>query len=113
MNLEALLRDAVEKKASDIFIIAGGFLSCKLAGEICPLGGERLTPADTKDLIDEIYAVAGRKKELFEKEGDDDFSFAIGQLARFRVSEVPRQQLYAWLHLIFQTTRSLAYRTAS
>lgn len=87
MNLEGLLREAVDKKASDIFIVAGGFLSYKLAGAIHPLGsGERLTPADTSNLIDEIYEIANRKKEHFLKAGDDDFSFAIGQLARFRVN---------------------------
>lgn len=87
MGLEELLREAVEKRASDIFIVAGGNLSYKLAGEIHPLGSEnRLTPADTSSLIDEIYEIAKRKKEHFLKEGDDDFSFAIGQLARFRVN---------------------------
>jgi len=43
-------------------------------------------PADTKELIDEIYALADRSKEAYLRDGDDDFSFAIRGLARFRVN---------------------------
>lgn len=86
-GLEEVLRKAVENSASDIFIVAGGYLSYKLAGEICPIDDStKLTPADTEKLIDEIYRYADRSKDNFLKDGDDDFSFAIGQLARFRVN---------------------------
>lgn len=87
MGLEELLKKAVQDKASDIFIIAGGCLSYKKAGEILPLDENiKLTPADTSALIDEIYETANRKKENFINDGDDDFSFAVEQLARFRVN---------------------------
>jgi twitching motility protein PilT len=87
MSLEEVLRQSVENKASDIFIVAGGYLSYKLAGEIQPMDDSvRLTPTDTEALIDEIYQYAKREKTRYIKEGDDDFSFAIGQLARFRVN---------------------------
>lgn len=86
-GLEEVLRKAVENSASDIFIVAGGYLSYKLAGEICPIDDSiKLAPADTEKLIDEIYRYADRSKDNFLKDGDDDFSFAIGQLARFRVN---------------------------
>ena len=87
-NLEEILSKAVENKASDIFIITGGPLSYKVAGDIVNIydDGERLMPDMCEALIDEIYKSAGRSKDHFLKKGDDDFSFAIGHLARFRVN---------------------------
>ena len=87
-SLEEILSKAVGNKASDIFIITGASLSYKLAGKIQDIydDGERLMPTMTEVLIDEIYRTANRSKDHFLECGDDDFSFAIGSLARFRVN---------------------------
>ena len=87
-DLEDVLKTAVESKASDIFIITGGELSLTVAGQIKSIydDGERLMPTMTEVLIDEIYRIADRSKDHFIENGDDDFSFAIGNLARFRVN---------------------------
>ena len=87
-RLVEILRKAVSDGASDIFIVAGGALSYKVDGEIRPMeaSAERLMPDDTKVLLDEIYECASREKTHFLEEGDDDFSFAIEDLARFRVN---------------------------
>ena len=87
-RLVEILRKAVSDGASDIFIVAGGALSYKVDGEIRPMeaSAERLMPDDTKVLLDEIYECASREKTHFLEEGDDDFSFAVPGLSRFRVS---------------------------
>lgn len=86
-GLEEVLRKAVADSASDIFIVAGGCLSYKVDGEIRPMEESvRLLPHDTEQFIDQIYEYAHRSKEHFMKEGDDDFSFAMENLARFRVN---------------------------
>ncbi len=87
-KLEEILSKAVENKASDIFIITGGILSYKVAGHIQPVfeTAERLMPDATESIIEEIYTQAHRSKDHFLEKGDDDFSFAIGHLARFRVN---------------------------
>ena len=87
-KLEEILSKAVENKASDIFIITGGILSYKVAGNIQPVfdSAERLMPDATEAIIEEIYEQAHRDKSHFLEKGDDDFSFAIGHLARFRVN---------------------------
>lgn len=86
-NLEEVLKKAVQDSASDIFIIAGGNLSYKVDGEIRPMDNSmKLTPEETSYFIDEIYSYAKRSKDLFLQKGDDDFSFAIDSLARFRVN---------------------------
>ncbi len=85
-NATAILTSATQAKASDIFIVAGLALSYKVNGEIRS-EGDRLMPADTEVLIRDIYHLAGdRSMEKFLEYGDDDFSFAIPGLSRFRVS---------------------------
>ena len=80
------LQRAIEDHASDLFVVAGGAVSEKVDGHIRPLSAERLMPPDTKELINEIYMLAERSIEPYLKDGDDDFSFAIRGLARFRVN---------------------------
>ena len=56
MGLKEVLQKAVNEHASDIFIVAGGYLSYKVDGEIRPLNDEaKLMPAETEQLIDEIF----------------------------------------------------------
>ncbi len=86
MNATEILTSATKAKASDIFIVAGLPLSYKVNGKIHS-EGERLMPADTEALIRDIYRLANeRPMAKFLEYGDDDFSFAIPGLSRFRVS---------------------------
>ena len=85
-ELMEYLKRAVSDQASDLFLVAGGPVSEKLEGHIRPIGEERLMPPDTKSMISELYALAGRSMDAFLDRGDDDFSFAVGGLARFRVN---------------------------
>ena len=85
-ELMEYLKRAVSDQASDLFLVAGGPVSEKQEGHIRPIGEERLMPPDTKSMISELYALAGRSMDAFLDRGDDDFSFAVGGLARFRVN---------------------------
>ncbi|MBQ3029271.1 MAG: PilT/PilU family type 4a pilus ATPase [Lachnospiraceae bacterium] len=80
------LERAVKEGASDLFVVAGGVISCKKNGHLSPMSEEKLTPDMTQELITGLYCVANRKRELYDRVGDDDFSFAIDGLARFRVN---------------------------
>ncbi|MDO5601404.1 MAG: PilT/PilU family type 4a pilus ATPase [Oscillospiraceae bacterium] len=87
MDITKILTVAVERGASDIFIIAGLPVSFKVNGVIQYLDDERLTPDQTADLISGIYAYAhGRDIHQVTVDGDDDFSFALKGVSRFRVS---------------------------
>ena len=86
MELKEYLSWAVENGASDIFIVAGTPLSIKKDGRLVSYGGDKLMPAAVKELIENIYGLANRPMERFLRSGDDDFSFAVGGLARFRVN---------------------------
>ena len=85
-NLLHYLQYAVEKQASDLFIIAGGSISAKIDGQIQPVEERRLLPPETEQLITEIYTLASRPMEKYLRTNDDDFSFSVPSLARFRVN---------------------------
>lgn len=77
---------AAREHASDIFIIAGRPLCIKTNGCLSDFG-EKLMPQQTAEMIKDIYQLAGsRDIERFLKNGDDDFSFSIPGLSRFRVN---------------------------
>lgn len=79
------LRQAVEDGASDLFIVAGGEVCEKLDKRLKPIGG-RVLPEETEELVMEMYALAGRDPERYRRQGDDDFSLSVPDLARFRVN---------------------------
>ncbi len=86
MEITDYLRIAVESGASDLFVIAGGMVSCKIKGRIAAISEEKVFPAETERLIRNLYIEAGRGISRYLETGDDDFSFAIVGLARFRVN---------------------------
>lgn len=86
MQVIDYLKKAVEEGASDIFFLAGSPVTAKVEGRIVKIGDERLLPNSTKELITEIYELAKRSVVHFETTGDDDFSFALPGVARFRVN---------------------------
>ncbi len=80
------LSQAVSRKASDLFIVPGAGVSCKQEGKLCPMTADRMSPARTEGYIREIYTLAQRDIAPFLTSGDDDFSFSVPGLARFRVN---------------------------
>jgi len=86
MQIKEYLKQAVEEKASDLFILAGSPVIRKKDGHIVPMDAEQLQPEETRRLITQIYRMADREMDHYEETGDDDFSFAIAGMARFRVN---------------------------
>lgn len=80
------LKTAVEHGASDLFFVAGRAVSEKRDGRVLALSEQRLQPGDTRQILEQLYNAADREMEEFLKTGDDDFSFSISGLARFRVN---------------------------
>ena len=86
INWMELLKQAVENQASDVFIVAGKSVCQKVDGHIRPMTEERLIPTDTEQIITELYQTAGRSMDQYLRQGDDDYSFSLPALARFRVN---------------------------
>lgn len=85
MDIKEILIKAVETNTSDVFIVAGTPISFKTNGIIERINDEILKPEDTKGLIQDIYALRSidNNYEMITF-GEDDFSFSIIGVARFR-----------------------------
>ena len=87
MNVMELLTSAVEKDAADIFLIPGMPFSYKIGGRIIYQGDDRIMPDEMNEMIKQIYELAkNRSMEKVQSHGDDDFSFAVPGVSRFRAS---------------------------
>ena len=87
MEVMELLTQAVEQNAADIFLVPGMPFSYKIGGRIICQGEEKIMPDQLDQMITRIYEIAkNRSMERVLSHGDDDFSFAIEDLARFRVN---------------------------
>ncbi|MDO5415606.1 MAG: PilT/PilU family type 4a pilus ATPase [Lachnospiraceae bacterium] len=92
MNVIELLTLAVEQGASDVFLVPGMPFSYKIGGRILYQGEKKIFPDEMDKMITEIYEIAGnRDMGQVQTHGDDDFSFALKGLSRFRAS-VMRQR---------------------
>ena len=72
---------------SDIFLVPGSAVSCKRNGEVTALEGTALSPDATEKLAKEVYALAqNRDMARLLSTGDEDFSFSVSGVGRFRCS---------------------------
>lgn len=89
MNKEQTLEflsKAADLHVSDIFIIAGRPLSIKTDGRLSTYG-DRLMPEQTSEILEVIYQMANNRDiSRLLNTGDDDFSFSIPGLSRFRIN---------------------------
>ena len=81
-----ILKQSIEKGASDIFVIAGSPYAYKIQGKIVRQNDSILTPADTESIISGIYKLANKTFETFLTSGDEDFSFSLKDVGRFRIN---------------------------
>lgn len=85
MNLIGLLNDAVCGNISDIYIVPGTSIMAKSCGTITPFGEKQITADECAQLIRQVYALAeNRSMERLTQTGDDDFSFSLSSVGRFR-----------------------------
>ena len=96
MNIVETLENILKENASDIFVVAGRPLTYKVNGKIKNYNEERMMPHMCHDFVTEIYRLAdNRDISHFEETGDDDFSFAVRGLCRFRVSTYKQRGSYS------------------
>ena len=96
MKLIDILQSAIERKASDIFIIPGACLSMKISGVISADESIRIMPEESEDLIRQLFkADRDRNIETFLIEGDDDFSISFKGLGRFRCNVYKQRGSFA------------------
>ncbi len=85
MDLYEIVAHTVQLNGSDIYIVPGSPIVVKCMGRHVQLTGEKLMPSDTEIILREIYEMSiNRSLEELYDTGDDDFSFSITGLGRFR-----------------------------
>ena len=85
MTLEEMLKSAVDKRASDIFLVVGQPVSFKIEGSIEKQEEAVLKPDIMEEIVNQLYGM-GHRDTVFRKEGDDDFSISYAGVGRFRVN---------------------------
>lgn len=87
VELLPMLEHAMKAGASDILIVSGSSIAYKINGRVVQTQGDHLMPEDTETLIRSIYAL-DRQRDMTPllETGDDDFSFSVSGLGRFRCS---------------------------
>jgi len=100
LRIELLLEEVIKKKASDLHLQVGLAPILRVDGALAPIPG---TPVLTEDTIETlIFAILDdEQKQILLKDKEFDFSFAFGDLGRFRVNAFhERGNLAAALRLI-------------
>ncbi|MCL2766520.1 MAG: PilT/PilU family type 4a pilus ATPase [Peptococcaceae bacterium] len=94
-DLRKVLEKTVAMGASDVFIVAGQPISCKVDGEIANIDPDRVMPDSACTLIGQAYQLANRPIKRFEETGDDDLSVSLPGLARFRINTYKQRGSYS------------------
>ena len=83
-TLHELLKEMVDKGASDLHITSGVPPVIRLHGHMTPVGSEPLTPAETKSMAYSILTEV--QKQKFEAQRELDLSFGVKGMSRFRAN---------------------------
>jgi len=85
MDIDELLKIAIESDASDLHLKAGNFPMIRVNGKLKPLTAyPRLNTKDTFELADQI--INEYQKEILQKELDLDLAYSLPGFGRFRGS---------------------------
>jgi twitching motility protein PilT len=85
VNINDLLKIAVERKASDIHLKVGSHPVCRIDGELTSLADmKRLMQEDTIQMA--FSMMNARQKQRFKEELEIDIAYSVPGLGRFRVN---------------------------
>ena len=100
LRIEVLLEEVVKKKASDLHLQVGLPPMLRVDGKLTPISGADLLSDEAVETL--IFAILDEdQKQILLKDKEFDFSFAFGDLGRFRVNAFhERGNLAAALRLI-------------
>lgn len=100
VRIETLLEDVIRKKASDLHLQVGLPPMLRIDGSLTPVSGQNALDIETIEKL--IFAILDQdQQQILMKDKEFDFSFAFGDLGRFRVNAFhERGNLAAALRLI-------------
>jgi twitching motility protein PilT len=99
-RIEILLEEVVKKKASDLHLQVGLPPILRIDGALTPVSGAEILTDEAVETL--VFAILDEdQKQILLKDKEFDFSFAFGDLGRFRVNAYhERGNLAAALRLI-------------
>lgn len=106
-RIEILLEEVIKRKASDLHLQVGLPPMLRIDGSLTPVRGAEDLSEETVEVL--IFAILDEdQKQILLKDKEFDFSFAFGDLGRFRVNAFhERGNLAAALRLIPNEIRSI------
>jgi twitching motility protein PilT len=85
MNIDDLLRVAVENKASDLHLKVGNHPYIRIDGHLLPLNDKpRISPEDMLSMA--FSMMSNRQKQRFKETAELDMAYGVAGLGRFRVN---------------------------
>jgi twitching motility protein PilT len=107
LRIEILLEEVVRKRASDLHIQVGLPPMLRIDGLLTPLMG--FSPLDEPSVEHLVFAILDEdQRQILTKDKELDFSFAFGELGRFRVNAFhERGNIAAALRLIPNEIKSV------
>src|SRR6058998_3885694 len=85
MNIDDLLRVAMERKASDLHLKVGNYPHLRLDGLLAPLNDQpRITAEEMLNMAFSI--MSNRQKQKFKENNELDMAYGVAGLGRFRVN---------------------------
>lgn len=85
MTIQELLEEVIKKSASDLHLTVGAIPTLRVDGSLVPLEG--LSPLTEEEVTELVHSImSDDQKEILAANRELDFSFALGEVARFRVN---------------------------
>src|SRR5579872_6320763 len=85
MQIDDLLRTAMERKASDLHLKVGNYPHIRIDGELVPLSDQ--TRVTAEDMLNMAFSMmSNRQKQKFKENAELDMAYGVAGLGRFRVN---------------------------
>src|SRR3954469_17846321 len=85
MQIDDLLRTAMERKASDLHLKVGNYPHIRIDGELVPLTDQ--TRVTAEDMLNMAFSMmSNRQKQKFKENAELDMAYGVAGLGRFRVN---------------------------
>ncbi len=85
MNIDDLLRVAMERRASDLHLKVGNYPHLRIDGELVPLTDQPRVSAE--DMLTMAFSMmSARQKQKFKETTEIDMAYGVAGLGRFRVN---------------------------
>ena len=117
MNIDDLLRIAMERKASDLHLKVGNYPHLRIDGELVPLTDQPRVTAE--DMLNMAFSMmSARQKQKFKETAELDMAYGVAGLGRFRVNVFQQRGNVGWCCASFpprfaRSTNSICRRSWS